>query len=166
LRAANEREKRECLKTKQRNFKDRYFTFVSSHLGLTGSSDPSLRFGISEKRPISQQETRNHTFSHEDGVAFARWSITCLLFALAAGVMAFNKMTVCSWMRRKNPAATISIVGGFLGAAGCLLSPAPWLNKAWWLPSLLDIAGLPYLLGFVWIGIERCLKRLREAISN
>jgi hypothetical protein len=71
LRAANEREKRECLKTKQSNFKDRYFTFVSSHLGLTGSSDPSLRFGISEKRPISQQETRNHTFSHEDGVSSA-----------------------------------------------------------------------------------------------
>jgi hypothetical protein len=46
-----------------------------------------------------------------------RWFIACVLLALAAGVMAFNKMTVCSWMRRKNPAATVSIVGGCL--AGC-----------------------------------------------
>jgi hypothetical protein len=91
----------------------------------------------------SRQENRCHTFSHEDGVAFARWSITCLLFALAAGVMAFNKMTVCSWMRRKNPAATISIVGGFLGAAGCLMCPFPLLNKAWWLPTMLDMVGAP-----------------------
>lgn len=32
-----------------------------------------------------------------------RWLIACLLLTLATGVMAFNKMTVCSWMRRKNP---------------------------------------------------------------
>jgi uncharacterized membrane protein YcfT len=91
-----------------------------------------------------------------------RWSIAWLLFALAAGVMVWNKMTVCSWMRRKNPAATISLAGGLLGAAGCLLSPAPWLNKAWWLPSLLDIAGLPYLLGFAWIGIVKMLEQSEE----
>jgi hypothetical protein len=88
-----------------------------------------------------------------------RWFIMCLLLALAAGVMAFNKMTVCSWMRRKNPAATISIAGGCLGAAGCLLSPVPWLNKAWWLPTGLDIIGVPYLLVFAWMGIEKWLKR-------
>jgi hypothetical protein len=90
---------------------------------------------------------------------FLRWFIACLLFAVAAAVMAFNKMTVCSWMRRKNPAAAISIAGGCLGAAGCLLSPAIWLNKMWWLPTVFDIAGAPYLLVFAWMGIERCLKR-------
>jgi len=95
-----------------------------------------------------------------------RWSIASLLFALAAGVMAFNKMTVCSWMRRKNPAATISFAGGLLGAAGCLISPSLWLNKTWWLPIGLDILGVPYLIVFVWIGIEEWLKRRREAISN
>ena len=88
-----------------------------------------------------------------------RWTIAVLLFVVAAGVMAFNKMTVCSWMRRKNPAATISIVGGCLGAAGCLLSPAAWLNKLWWLPTTIDMVGAPYLLVFAWIGLERCLKR-------
>ncbi len=88
-----------------------------------------------------------------------RWSIEFLLFALAAGVMVFNKMTVCSWMRRKNPAATISIVGGCLGAAGCLMGPLPWLNKAWWLPTMLDVVGVPYLLIFAWMGIEKLLKR-------
>ncbi|HEX3093327.1 MAG TPA: hypothetical protein VHW72_11925 [Candidatus Angelobacter sp.] len=95
-----------------------------------------------------------------------RWSIAWLLFALAAGVMAFNKMTVCSWMRRKNPAATISMIGGALGAAGCLLSPVAWLSKLWWLPTALDMMGAPYLLVFAWIGLEKLLKRRREAISN
>jgi hypothetical protein len=91
-----------------------------------------------------------------------RWSIAWLLFALAAGVMAFNKMTVCSWMRRKNPAATISIVGGFLGAAGCLMCPFPLLNKAWWLPTMLDIVGAPYLLVFAWLGIVNMLEQSEE----
>lgn len=87
-----------------------------------------------------------------------RWSIAGLLFVLAAGVMAVHKMTVCSWMRRKNPAATISIVGGCLGAAGCLLSPVTWLNKAWWLPTVLDMLGAPYLLVVAWMGIVNLLK--------
>lgn len=91
-----------------------------------------------------------------------RWLITCLLFALAAGVMAFNKMMVCSWMRRKNPAATISIVGGFLGAAGCLMCPFPLLNKAWWLPTMLDMVGAPYLLVFAWLGIVKMLEQSEE----
>ena len=86
-----------------------------------------------------------------------RWSVTCLLFVLATGVMAFNKMTVCSWMRRKNPAATITIVGGCLGVTGCLISPLPWLNKTWWLPT--DVIGALYLLVFAWAAIERLLKR-------
>jgi hypothetical protein len=93
-----------------------------------------------------------------------RWFIASLLFALAAGVMAFNKMTVCSWMRRKNPAATISIVGGCLGAAGCLISPLPWLNKAWWLPTVFDIVGVPYLLVFAWLGLEKWLERRGEVL--
>jgi hypothetical protein len=91
-----------------------------------------------------------------------RWFIACLLFALAAGAMTFNKMTVCSWMRRKNPAATISIVGGCLGAAGCLVSPETWLNKLWWLPAGFDILGFPYLLVVAWIGLEKWLKQSEE----
>lgn len=87
-----------------------------------------------------------------------RWFIACLLFALAAGVMVLNKMTVCSWMRRKNPAATISIAGGLLGAAGCLISPITWLSTAWWLPTVLDAMGAPYLIIFAWMGIEKLLK--------
>jgi hypothetical protein len=95
-----------------------------------------------------------------------RWTIAGVLFALAAGVMAFNKMTVCSWMRRKNPAATISIAGGLLGAAGCLLSPAAWLNRLWWLPTMLDTMGAPYLIVFAWMGIQELLKRQKGAISS
>jgi len=36
-----------------------------------------------------------------------RWIATCLLMLLAVFVMVLNKLTVCSWMRRKNPAATV-----------------------------------------------------------
>jgi hypothetical protein len=88
--------------------------------------------------------------------------IAWFLFGISAGVMAVNKMTVCSWMRRKNPAATISIVGACLGAAGCFVSPLPWLNKAWWLPTVFDIVGVPYLLVFAWMGIEKLLKSQEE----
>jgi hypothetical protein len=87
-----------------------------------------------------------------------RWLIAGLLFAMAAGVMAFNKMTVCSWMRRKNPAATVSFAGGMLGAAGCLISPSLWLNKTWWLPTMLDTMGAPYLIVVVGTGIEKWLN--------
>jgi len=92
-----------------------------------------------------------------------RWFIAWFLFGMSAGVMAVNKMTVCSWMRRKNPAATISIVGGCLGAAGCLISPMPWLNKVWWLPTIFDAMGAPYLFIIAWIGIEKWLKRSEVA---
>jgi uncharacterized membrane protein YjfL (UPF0719 family) len=108
-------------------------------------------------RTDSRQKTDIARSLLEMGLSL-RWLIACLLFALAVGVMAFNKMTVCSWMRRKNPAATISIAGGLLGAAGCLLSPASWLNKAWWLPTMLDMVGAPYLLVFAWMGIDEWLK--------
>jgi hypothetical protein len=97
--------------------------------------------------------------------SFLRWFITCLLFALAAGAMTFNKMTVCSWRRRKNPAARISMVGGCLGAAGCLISPLPWLNKAaWWLPTMLDMMGAPYLIVFAWLGIEKWLNSREKVL--
>jgi uncharacterized membrane protein YjfL (UPF0719 family) len=92
-----------------------------------------------------------------------RWTIAGLMFVLAAVVMAYNKMTVCSWMRRRNPAATISFAGGLLGAAACLISPSHWLNKTWWLPTMLDTMGAPYVIVVVWIGIERWLNR-REKI--
>jgi len=87
-----------------------------------------------------------------------RWFIACLLFVMAAGVMAVNKMTVCSWMRRKNPAATISLIGGCLGAAGCFVSPVTWMNRTWWLPTMLDIVGAPYLIVIAWMGIQELLK--------
>jgi len=95
-----------------------------------------------------------------------RWTIAVLLFALAAGVMAFNKMTVCSWVRRRNPAAAISFAGGLLGAAGCLISPSLWLNKTWWLPTMLDTMGAPYLIVVAWIGIQEWLKCRTGATGN
>jgi hypothetical protein len=119
----------------------------------------------SRYRPIHVKKSEISRSLIEMGTPL-RWSIACLLFVLAAGVMAFNKMTVCSWMRRKNPAATISLAGGCLGAAGCLISPLPWLNKAWWLPTMLDMVGAPYLIVLAWMGIHELLKRRREATSN
>jgi hypothetical protein len=133
---------------------------LSSHFVLTGGSDPSLCSGFQKNFTARKPK---HARSLLEMGPHLRWLIACLLFALAAGVMVFNKMTVCSWMRRKSPAAAISIVGGCLGAAGCFVSPVTWLNKAWWLPSLLDIVGAPYLLVFTWMGIERCLTRRKNS---
>ncbi|HET9366166.1 MAG TPA: hypothetical protein VFP71_14265 [Candidatus Angelobacter sp.] len=88
----------------------------------------------------------------------ARWISFGLLMALAVAVMVFNKLTVCSWVRRRNPAATISIIGGWLGAAACGLSPSAILNKLWWVPTLLDVIGVPYLLIFAWTGIRKIMR--------
>ncbi len=78
--------------------------------------------------------------------------------ALAVTVMAFNKLTVCSWVRRHNPAATISIIGGLLGAAACEASPSLLVKQLWWAPTMLDILGAPYLLVLMWAGIREIMS--------
>lgn len=87
-----------------------------------------------------------------------RWVACSLVMTLAVAAMVFNKLTVCSWMRRKNPAATISITGGCLGAIACGLSPLPLLNKLWWAPTVLDVVGVPYLLILAWMGIWKIVR--------
>jgi hypothetical protein len=72
--------------------------------------------------------------------------------ALAAAFMIIKKLTVCSWMLRRNPAAAISVIGGMLGAFACEVSPSPELNHLWWLPALLDALALP------------CLRAIRSLI--
>ncbi len=87
-----------------------------------------------------------------------RWLPFSLVMTLAIAVMVVNKLSVCSWMRRKNPAATISIIGGWLGAVACGLSPLPLLHKLWWAPTVLDIIGAPYLLILVWMGFREIMR--------
>jgi len=87
-----------------------------------------------------------------------RWLLPGLLMTAAIGVMVVNKLSVCSWMRRKNPAATVSIIGGWLGAAACGLSPSPLLNKLWWAPTVLDVIGVPYLLILAWMGVREIMS--------
>jgi uncharacterized membrane protein YjfL (UPF0719 family) len=91
------------------------------------------------------------------------WSTFSLLMALAVAVMVFNKLTVCSWVRRHNPAATISIIGGLLGATACEASPSLLVKQLWWAPTMLDILGGPYLLVFAWIGIQESLKQSKRS---
>lgn len=85
--------------------------------------------------------------------ANSRWIAFSLLMALAVVMMVFNKLTVCSWVRQKNPAATISIIGGLLGAVACEASPSMFVKHLWWAPTMLDIIGAPYLLILMWAGI-------------
>lgn len=87
-----------------------------------------------------------------------RWIVFCLLMMLAMAIMVVNKLSVCSWMRRRNPAATISILGGWLGAVACGLSPSPLLQKLWWAPAALDIVGAPYLLILAAMGLRRIVR--------
>lgn len=87
-----------------------------------------------------------------------RWFAFSMVMTLAMAAMVVNKLSVCSWMRRKNPAATISILGGWLGAVACGLSPSPLLQKLWWAPAALDIVGAPYLLILAATGIWRIMR--------
>lgn len=97
----------------------------------------------------------------------SHWIAFSLLMALAVVVMVFNKLTVCSWVRQHNPAATISIIGGLLGATACEASPSLLVKRLWWAPTMLDILGAPYLLILMWAGIREwnANHRRPDAIS-
>jgi hypothetical protein len=90
--------------------------------------------------------------------ANSRWIAFGLLMALAVMVMIFNKLTICSWVRQHNPAATISIIGGLVGAVACEVSPSICVKHLWWAPTALDIIGAPYLLIAVWIKIREWMN--------
>ena len=89
--------------------------------------------------------------------ATGSWRAFTLLMALAIAAMVFKKLTVCSWVRRHNPGAAVSFIGGILGAAACSVSPSPLVRHLWWAPAVLDSMGAPYLLIAIWIGIRRWL---------
>jgi uncharacterized membrane protein YjfL (UPF0719 family) len=93
------------------------------------------------------------------------WSIFGLLMALAIAAMVFKKLTVCSWVRRHNPAATISVIGGILGAAACEASPSVLIKNLWWAPATLDILGAPYLLIAMWFGIREWMAGRRRPVE-
>src|ERR1051326_585346 len=82
------------------------------------------------------------------------WTAFGLLMALAVAAMIIKKFMVCSWIRRKNPAAAVSLIGGMLGAAACQASPSILVKHLWWAPITLDILGAPYLLIVMWVGIQ------------
>ena len=87
-----------------------------------------------------------------------RWLLFGSLMTLAIIVMVVKKLTVCSWVRRKNPAAAISIVGGWLGGVACGLSPSPLLNKLWWAPGVFDAVGGPYLFIIAWTAMREVMN--------
>jgi uncharacterized membrane protein YjfL (UPF0719 family) len=91
------------------------------------------------------------------------WTTFAVLIALAAAVMVFNKLTVCSWVRRHNPAAAVSMIGGILGAAACQASPSLLVKHLWWAPTVLDILGTPYLLIVIWVGIREWIALRRRS---
>jgi uncharacterized membrane protein YjfL (UPF0719 family) len=91
------------------------------------------------------------------------WTTFAVLIALAAAVMVFNKLTVCSWVRRHNPAAAVSMIGGILGAAACQASPSLLVQHLWWAPTVLDILGTPYLLIVIWVGIREWIALRRRS---
>jgi hypothetical protein len=89
----------------------------------------------------------------------ARWRAFWVLMALALAAMVIKKLTVCSWVRRHNPSAAVSLLGGILGAAGCAVSPSPMVNHLWWAPMALDSMGLPYFLIIISGKIHKFVRR-------
>jgi hypothetical protein len=86
------------------------------------------------------------------------WTVFGILMTLAIAAMVMKKLTVCSWVRRHNPAATISLIGGMLGAAACQASPSILVKHLWWAPTTLDMLGAPYLLIVMWVGIREIMS--------
>ncbi|HKV93018.1 MAG TPA: hypothetical protein VJW20_10755 [Candidatus Angelobacter sp.] len=86
------------------------------------------------------------------------WTAFGLLMALAIAAMVTKKFMVCSWIRRRNPAAAVSEIGGLLGAVACEASPSIWVKQLWWTPTLLDVIGVPYLLILAWAGIREIMS--------
>jgi len=90
------------------------------------------------------------------------WIAFGVLMGLAIAALVMKKLTVCSWVRQHNPAATISIIGGLLGAAACEASPSLLVKQLWWAPAMLDILGAPYLLILMWAGIREWIANHRR----
>lgn len=88
------------------------------------------------------------------------------MMALAVFLMVFKKLTVCSWVRRHNPGAAVSVLGGIVGALACTASPSALLRALWWAPAALDMIGAPYVLIFVWIEIREWNRKRRERLSS
>jgi len=86
------------------------------------------------------------------------WTTFGLLMTLAIAAMIIKKFMVCSWIRRKNPVAAVSVIGGILGAAACQASPSILVKHLWWAPTTLDILGAPYLLILMWVGIREIMS--------
>jgi hypothetical protein len=91
------------------------------------------------------------------------WTAFGLLMALAVAAMVIKKFMVCSWMRRKNPAAAVSLIGGMLGAAACQASPSILVKHLWWAPTTLDMLGAPHLLVFAWMGLEKIVEQAKRS---
>ena len=96
----------------------------------------------------------------------ARWLAFWALMALALAAMIIKRLTLCSWVRRHNPGATVSFIGGVLGAAACTVSPSPLLNHLWWLPAALDCVGLPYFLIAISAVIREGLRPAAETTAG
>jgi uncharacterized membrane protein YjfL (UPF0719 family) len=95
----------------------------------------------------------------------SRWIAFWTLMTLALAAMVFKRLTVCSWVRRHNPAATISVIGGILGAVACQASPSALVKQLWWAPATLDILGAPYLLILMWAGIREWITSRRRSAA-
>lgn len=99
------------------------------------------------------------------------WFLTivlCLFFVLGAGANAH--ILFIAGRRPKEGGHTPSIiplVPGLLGMVGCLSSPADWLRQWAWVPLILDVGCVPYLLlALIALTVERLRRSSKEEAAE
>ncbi len=91
-------------------------------------------------------------------MTFVLWSVAILLGLFWLYVATFNLLTTFA-IRRGSIAP---LIGGIAGGIACLVCPMPGVARWAWLPLLLDLGCVPFLLLFGYLWATRSLSKSEE----
>jgi hypothetical protein len=71
-----------------------------------------------------------------------------VLMVLVSGyvILCNGWIAMAGLVTRRNQPSLVPIVGGLVGAAAFAWAPWERINRLWWLPLVVDLGSLPYLL--------------------
>lgn len=75
--------------------------------------------------------------------------VAVILLGIFAWAAVANVVLAVRYYVHGQRSSLLPIVGGVLGAVGCLVAPWTFLKAWWWLPPIVDIGCAPMLLAMI-----------------